>query len=91
MAAEFEALAVAYADRDDVIIAEMDGTQNTLELFQTSPYPTLTLFLKDTNEVRPYTGIRKKRAFQRFLRRAMNKVEEEPVDILNFLKEHDEL
>ncbi|KAI9333202.1 disulfide-isomerase [Zopfochytrium polystomum] len=64
-------------DNDSVIVAKMDGTENDLPVgvkFQVQGFPTLKLFLAESNEVVDYTGDRTLEALFAFLKeKATNK------------------
>lgn len=54
----YEKLAEHFKDDPDIVIANIDSTKNELENIKIKGFPTLKMFLKDTNEVKDYNGER---------------------------------
>ena len=48
----WDELAEHFASDEDIVIAKMDSTKNEVDGVQVTGFPTLKIFMKETNEVR---------------------------------------
>lgn len=67
LAPVWDQLGEHYKDRDDIVIAKMDATQNEVEGIRVTGFPTLKWFPKNSDEVIDYSGDRSLEAFKRFI------------------------
>lgn len=63
----YDQLGENFKDSDEFIVAKMDSTVNELEDVKVQSFPTIKLFLKDSNEVIDYTGERTLEGLTKFL------------------------
>ena len=56
MAPIWDQIAEKYADRKDLVIAKVDGTENEVDGAEVEGFPTLIMYKKETNEAVDYTG-----------------------------------
>jgi len=54
----WEQIAEKYADKKDLVIAKVDGTENEVDGVEIEGFPTLIMYKKETNEAVDYTGKR---------------------------------
>jgi len=63
----YDQLAEKLKDNTEVLVAKMDSTVNELETVKVTSFPTIKLFLKDTNEVIDFNGDRTLEGMSKFL------------------------
>ncbi|XP_068445163.1 protein disulfide-isomerase A2 [Clinocottus analis] len=63
----WEQLAEKYIDREDIVIAKMDGTANEVESLTFSGFPTLKYYPAHSKKVVDYTGKRDLESLSKFL------------------------
>ena len=52
----WDQIAEKYADKKDLVIAKVDGTENEVDGVEVEGFPTLIMYKKETNEAVDYTG-----------------------------------
>jgi len=63
----YDQLAENFKDHEEIVIAKMDSTVNELEDVKVQSFPTIKLFLKDTNKIVDYNGERTLEALTKFV------------------------
>jgi len=63
----YDQLAENFKDHEEFVVAKMDSTLNELEDVKVQSFPTIKLFLKDTNKIVDFTGERTLEALSKFL------------------------
>lgn len=63
----YDELGESMKERDDVVIAKMDATANELEHTKVNSFPTIKLYLKETNEAVEFVGERTLEGMKKFV------------------------
>jgi len=63
----WDQIAEKYADRKDLVIAKVDGTENEVDGAEVEGFPTLIMYKKETNEAVDYTGKRDLESIVKFI------------------------
>lgn len=63
----YDELGANFKDKPEFVVAKMDSTLNELEEIKVTSFPTIKLFVKDTNEIIDYNGERNLAGLTKFL------------------------